>query len=112
MSINKFGQAGFGIGAWFGVPVTVAVNTSATVTLTGTAYAAGQQYLSSFQPAPTLIGNDVALVTWKMITTTNGVTGTYSINSGGAGLHFYNDNTSYSIVNLSSVSVNICLIPT
>lgn len=110
MSYNQIGQPGFGVGAYFGTPVTVAVASSTSATITGTAYAT-RQYLAASQPAPSLIGNDVALITWKMITTTNGVTGTYCINYGGSGLHFYNDNTSYSIANLSSVSVNITLIP-
>lgn len=106
MSLNRFGPPGFGIGAYYGVPVTVGVASSTSVTITGTAYAT-TQYLIGV--SGTLIGVDNALIRFEAVTTTGGVTGTYVISSAYGG-NFYNDNQSFRVNNLSSVSVSIVLI--
>lgn len=103
MSLNAIGQAGFGIGAILGVPTTVAVAPTSTVAITGTAYVTRQYYMANATNAA-LTG-----VLFQAVSTTNGVTGTYTIFSGSGG-HFYNDNTSFQIVN-TTTSVNIALIP-
>ena len=105
MSINKFGPAGFGVGAFFGTPITIAVAPTTTIGITGTAYVAGQQYLMGNQVSGALTG-----VQLQAVTTSGGVTGTYTIFSGTGG-HFYNDNASFQIVN-TTTTFNICLIPT
>lgn len=107
MSINAFGQPGFGIGAHFGTPTTVGVASSTTVNITGAAYI-NTQYMFAINTGA-VAGNDAALVALQAVSTTNGVTATYAISTG-AGATFWNDNSSFRIQNLSSVSVNICLI--
>ena len=106
MSINSFGIAGFGIGAKFGTPVSVASASSTTVNITGAAFI-NTQYLFSVAPPP--IAADQVLISLQAVSTSNLVTQTFVISTG-AGATFWNDNTSFRAVNLSSVSVNICLI--
>lgn len=108
MSINAFGQPGFGIGAHFGTPVTVACASSTTVNITGAAYI-NTQYMFAINTGA-VAGNDAALIALQAVSTSNGVTGTFALSTG-AGAVFWNDNTSFRVQNLSSVSVNICLIP-
>ena len=107
MSINAFGQPGFGIGAHFGTPVSIASASSTTVTITGSAYAT-TQYM--FGITPVQLAADQILISLQSQSTSNGVTATYIVSTG-SGATFWNDNTSFKAVNLSSVSVNICLIP-
>ena len=103
MSLNKIGQGGLGIGAVYGVPVTVAVAPTSTVNITGSAYATTQYYMAN------AVSGNLVGVQLQYVTTSGGTTGTYTIfsNSGG---HFYNDNTGFQIIN-TTTSVNIALIP-
>lgn len=107
MSLSAIGLPGFGIGAHFGTPVTVACASSTTVNITGAAYI-NTQYMFAINTGA-VAGNDASLIALQAVSTTNGVTATYAISTG-AGATFWNDNSSFRIQNLSSVSVNICLI--
>ncbi len=103
MSLNKFGQAGMGIGAVYGVPTTIAVAETSTVNITGTAYATQQYYMAN------AVSGAMAGIRLQYVATGLGVTGTYTIFSASGG-HFYNDNSGFQIVN-TTTSVQICLIP-
>lgn len=109
MSQSAIGLPGFGIGAHFGTPVTIASASSTTVNITGAAYIT-TQYMFGIGGTALAAGNDAALIALQAVTTSNGVTGTYNVSTGAGGT-FWNDNTSFRVANLSSVSVNICLIP-
>src|SRR5260221_13959902 len=107
MSLDKIGQPGFGIGAFYGVPITVGVATSTSVTITGTAYSTTQYLIALSGTTPSTVDNN--LIRFEAVTTNGGVTGTYMLcNSYGA--NFYNDQQSFRAVNLSSVSVSIVLL--
>lgn len=108
MAMNAIGLPGFGIGAHFGTPVTVGAASSTTVNITGAAYI-NTQYIMAINTGA-VIAVDAALVALQAVSTSNGVTATYAVSTG-AGTTFWNDNTSFRIQNMSSVSVNICLIP-
>ena len=102
MSVNKVINPGFGIGGAFGTPTTVAVAPTSTVTLTGTAYPAGQYFVAGLSAGLSITGDS----------TTNGVTATFYFVNGGAtnGGFFVNDNSSFQIVS-TTTSVNVVLIP-
>lgn len=109
MSINAIGQPGFGIGARFGVPVTVGCASSTSVSITGTAFAT-TQYVYGYDHATAPNVTDITFIRLQAVSTGGGVTGTYDI-SFGAGATFWNDNQSFRVNNTSSVSVNVVLIP-
>ena len=109
MSYNQFGQPGFGVGAYYGVPVTVGTASSISTTITGTAYATRQYLVALNQSTPST--TDANLVRLEMVTTSGGVTGTYMIGGPLGGQHFYNDNQSFRINNTSSISIQVVLIP-
>lgn len=77
MSQNKISNPGFGIGSALGTPVTIGLPASSTVTIT-----AGQYQL--LQPLTT--GSFIAGVS-----TSNGVTATYTIVPAGTGGMFFAD---------------------
>jgi hypothetical protein len=97
MSLNKLINPGFGIGTAFGTPTTVAVDATSTVAITGSAYVTGQYHMSAN------VG-----VNLTAVSTSNGVTGTYTILRGSGGV-FLNDNASWTLVN-TTTSVNVVLI--
>lgn len=109
MSYNQIGQPGFGIGAFYGTPVTVGSATSTSVTITGTAYATRQYLIGINGTTPST--TDANLIRMEMVSTTNGITATYGIGCPVGGQHFYNDNQSVRINNTSSVSLQVVLIP-
>jgi len=98
MSVNKILNPGFGIGNAYGTPfnVTVAGN---TITLTSTA----STYTGQFYMTGVTAGVNV-----NAQSTSNGVTGTYAVLSGAAGIVVM-DNTSFNIQ--SAATATIVLIP-
>lgn len=99
MSIMKMVVPGFGVGSCYGTPITIALAQTSTVTLTGTVLPAGTYMLTGF-----VTGTSATLVS-----TSNEVTGTYTILSGAPGMVF-NDGSSGRFVN-TTTSVNIVAIP-
>ena len=75
MSGQKMVVPGFGIGTFYGTPSTIALDSTKTTTLTGTVLPAGQ-----YQVAGMVTGVNISLVS-----TSNGVTGTYKILDGSQG---------------------------
>ena len=99
MSWDKSIVTGFGIGSVYGTPTTVALDSTSTVSLANTT-------TSTVVPSgPALVTGIAAGVQLKAVSTSNGVTGTYSILSGAPG-QVFNDGASLSLVNTTtSVSV-------
>lgn len=102
MSVNKILNPGFGIGAAYGTPVTVALAPTATVTLTSAVSL--NTYGGQFMATGIVAGTQL-----KAVSTDNGVTGTYSVLDGAPGFVVM-DNTSFRLVN-TTTSVNVTLIP-
>lgn len=100
MSANKMVVPGFGVGSAYGTPVTRPLDSTSTVTLTGTVLPAGQYFVTGV----------VAGVQTKLASTTNGVTATYSILNGAPGWIMY-DGASGTLVN-TTTSVSIIFIQT
>lgn len=95
MSANKFGVPGFGIGAVYGVPATIPLDSTSTITLTGTVLPAGQYMIAGL----------AAGVSLKIGSGTNGVTETFTILEGAPGFIGY-DGVSGRLVN-TTTSVTI-----
>jgi len=101
MSANKMIVPGFGIGSCYGTPITIALAQTSTVTLTGTVLPAGQYFVTGIATG----------VSMNLVSTTNGVTGTYSILSGAPGKVDPYDGVSGTLVN-TTTSVSIVAIAT
>ena len=98
MSGQKMVVPGFGIGTFYGSPSTIALDSTKTTTLTGTVLLAGQ-----YQVAGIVTGVNISLVS-----TSNGVTGTYKILDGTPGDISY-DGSSGVLIN-TTTSVNVVFI--
>ena len=94
--VNKIINPGFGIGSYHGLPITASVDSTSTVTLTGTAYPTGMSLMSS-NTGVNLVAGSAA----------NGYTATFTVFSGQGGF-FMNDGSSYRIVN-TTTSVNVLI---
>jgi hypothetical protein len=95
MSANKMIVPGFGTGSVYGTPRTIALDATATVTLTGTVLPAGQYMVAG-------IATGVQL---KIGSGTNGVTETFSALDGAPGFIVY-DGVNGRLVN-TTTSVTI-----
>ena len=95
MSANKFGVPGFGVGQFYGTPTTIALDSTSTVTLTGTVLPAGQYMVAGL----------AAGVSLKIGSGSNGVTETFTILEGAPGFIVY-DGASGRLVN-TTTSVTI-----
>lgn len=98
MAANKLVVPGFGIGTCFGTPVTRALDSTSTVTLTGTVLPSGNYLATGF----------VTGVNLSLLSTTNGVTGTWLVLNGAPG-HYFHDGTTGKLVN-TTTSVSIVFI--
>lgn len=99
MSVMKMVVPGFGVGSYYGTPTTIALAQTSTVTLTGTVLPAGQYMFTGF----------VTGTSFNLVSTANGVTGTFGILSGVNGVVFY-DGASGTLVS-TTTSVNIVAYP-
>ncbi len=95
MSVNKLVVPGFGVGTAYGTPITRALDSTSTVTLTGTVLPAGQYYVTGL----------VTGTSAQLRSTTNGVTGTYTILSGAPGIIAYDGSSGALVSTTTSVSV-------
>jgi hypothetical protein len=93
MSANKLLVPGFGIGAAFGVPVTVGLAPTSTLSITSSIVG---------QYAATGIVTGVQL---NQISTSNGVTGTYSILNGAPGRVLLDGQSGFLVNTTTSVSI-------
>src|SRR5262245_16406111 len=103
MSINRIitsAGASFGTGATYGTPTTIALNSTSTVTLTGTVLPAGQYFITGL----------VTGTQMKLVSTTNSVTGTFTILEGTPG-HVIYDGVCGTLVN-TTTSVSVIAITT
>ena len=98
MSTNKLNIPGFGVGASFGTPTTIGMGP--TTTLSITAALVGSYYVTGLVTGTSL----------TLASTSNGVTGTYTILSGAPG-HVWLDGVSAFGVN-TTTSVTLVLIGT
>ena len=98
MSGQKMVVPGFGIGTFYGTPNTIALLGTSTLTLTGTVLLAGQYQVAGLVAGTSLIA----------YSTSNGVTGTYTLLSGAPG-DFQHDGASCALVSATS-SVSIVFI--
>ena len=94
--VNKLINPGFGIGSYHGLPVTASVDSTSTVTLTGSAYPTGMTLMAANLGVNLAAGSAA-----------NGYTATANIFLGGGGF-FMNDGASYRLVN-TTTSVNVLL---
>lgn len=99
MSLNRIVNPGFGFGQAFGTPVTVGVAATSTVNLTGTVLPVGQYFATGL----------VAGTRLELVSTSNGVTGTWTVLSASPGF-FLNDGSSARVVN-TTTTVSIVFIP-
>ncbi len=99
MSANKIVSQGFGTGSFYGTPNTIALDSTSTITLTGTVMPAGQYLFTGFATGVSL----------KLASTANGVTGTYTILTGSMGGYVPYDGASGTLTN-TTTSVNITVI--
>ena len=95
MSANKFGVPGFGVGQFYGTPTTIALDSTSTVTLTGTVLPSGQYMVTGLATGVQL----------KLASTSNGVTATFTALEGTPGFVVY-DGVSGTLVN-TTTSVTI-----
>jgi hypothetical protein len=95
MSAQKMVVPGFGTGSFYGTPVTRPLDSTSTVTLTGTVLPAGQYMVTGLVTGTTV----------KLASTTNGVTGTYTILSGAPGVINYDGASGTLVSTTTSVSV-------
>jgi len=93
MSQNKLIVPGFGIGSVFGVPVTVGL--AATSTLSITASLVGQYAVSGI----------VTGIQLNQISTSSGVTGTYSILNGAPGRVFLDGQSGFLVNTTTTASI-------
>ena len=98
MSTNRINTPGFGVGASFGIPSTIALNS--TQTLSVTSALVGSYYATGL----------VTGVGLTLVSTSNGVTGTYTVLSGAPG-HVWLDGQS-AFLTTTTTSVNIVFIAT
>lgn len=98
MSTNKMVVPGFGIGASFGTPTTIALDSTSTISVTSALV--GSYYVTG-------IATGVQL---RLASTSNGVTGSYSVLNGAPG-HVWLDGVSAFLVN-TTTSVSIVAIGT
>ena len=95
MSANKLITPGFGIGQFYGTPTTIALDSTSTVTLTGTVLPAGQYMFTGLATGVQL----------KIGSAANGVTETFSVLDGTQGFIVY-DGVNGMLVN-TTTSVTI-----
>lgn len=100
MSEQKLVVPGFGVGTYYGTNLTRPLDSSSTVTLTGTVLPAGQYMVTGLVTGTSL----------KLASTTNGVTGTWVVLSNAPGGLAY-DGSSGTLVS-STTSVSIIFIQT
>lgn len=100
MSVNKMVVPGFGVGTFYGTPVTLGVAPTSTLTLTGTVLPAGAWHITGMATGITL----------NYVSTTNAVTGTIAILSGANG-HIIYDGASGTIAS-TTTSVSIVAVGT
>ena len=98
MSTNKMVVPGFGIGTAYGVPTTIALNS--TQTLSVTSALVGAYHVTG-------LATGIGL---SLVSTSNGVTGTYAILTGAPG-KVWLDGTS-AFLTTTTTSVNIVFIAT
>lgn len=98
MAANKLVVPGFGIGTCFGVPYTKALDSTSTITLTGTVLPSGNYIVTGL-----VTGANVSL-----FSTANGVTLTAIALSGAPG-HLFHDGSSAKLIN-TTTSINVLFI--
>ena len=98
MSTNRINNPGFGVGTSFGTPTTIALNS--TQTLSVTSALVGSYYCTGL----------VTGVGLTLVSTSNGVTGTYTILSGAPG-HVWLDGVS-AFLATTTTSINVTFIGT
>ena len=101
MSSNKMVVPGFGAGSCYGTPITLGLAPTSTLTLTGTVLPAGQYHMVSL----------AAGISFNLVSTGNGITGTYTILSGAPGRVSPYDGVSGVLVS-TTTSVTILAIAT
>lgn len=104
MSVNRLvtsAGASFGPGSTYGTPVTIALAQTSTVTLTGTVLPVGQYFMTGL----------VTGTQMKLVSTTNSVTGTFTILEGTPGHVGLYDGVCGTLVN-TTTSVTILAIAT
>ena len=95
MSANKFGVPGFGVGQFYGTPTTIALDSTSTVTLTGTVLPSGQYMVAGL----------AAGVSLKIGSGSNGVTETFTILEGAPGFIGYDGVNGMLINTTTSVTI-------
>lgn len=95
MSAQKMVVPGFGVGSFYGTPLTRALDSTSTVTLTGTVLPAGQYMVTGLVTGTTL----------KLASTANAVTGTWTVLSGAPGVVNYDGSSGTLVSTTTSVSV-------
>jgi hypothetical protein len=93
MSTNRINTPGFGVGASFGIPTTLGLAPTSTLSITS-------GLVGSYYATGLVTGTNLTLVS-----TSNGVTGTYTILSGAPGHVWLDGASAFAVSTTTSVSL-------